>query len=179
MRLLASLDEHKFFVVDDRLAALIHQELVERGHLNQFLDSIGLIQDEPGPESTPLLQRVHETHSQQAVEVRTSTDDSQRDLAADSGYAQHTHDDAAQPDLPTATANIIDHSTAAATETLEVEASQHLTANANNAGASIAIPHASSVLDAAVAAYKQEKRQLWKVGCSTPSNSKLLFKNSA
>lgn len=157
-------------MVDDRLAALIHQELVERGHLTHFLDNLGVLQDEPGPGSALLLQKVPETLTQQAVELYTSEDESHRDLAPDNSDAQHMQNCPAQPILPTAMAASTNQSIAAATQSLEVELSQHLTANANNvdAGACIATAHAPSVLDAAVAAYKQEKRQLWKVGCSTP-----------
>lgn len=162
--------KRKVTVVDDRLAALIHQELVERGHLTHFLDNLGVIQDEPGPGSALLLQQVPERLTQQAVELYTSGAESHRDLAPDNSDAQHVQTYLAQPILPTAIAASANQSIAAATQSLEVELSQHSTANSNNAdtGACIAAAHAPSVLDAAVAAYKQEKRQLWKVGCSTP-----------
>ena len=151
-------------MADDRFADLIHQELIERGHFTHFLDNLGVIQDEPGPGSALLLQQVPE-----AVEMYTSGEP-HRDLAPDSNVAQHVHNCPAQPSLPTALAASPTYSIAAATQSLEVELSQHLTAHSNYsaAGACIAAAHAPSVLDAAVAAYKQEKRQLWKVGCSTP-----------
>lgn len=170
MRLLVSLEERKFAVVVDRLAALIHQELVERGHLHQFLDNLGAIQDKPGPGSALLLQQVPETLTQQSVELHNIRDEPQRRLASDNSDVQHEQNCPAQPVLPTATAASTNHSIAAAAQLLEVELSQHLTANSSNAnaGACIDAAHAPSVLDAAVAAYKQEKRLLWKVGCSTP-----------
>ena len=170
VRLLFSSVKRKVIVVDDRLAALIHQELVERGHLAHFLHNLRVIQDEAGSGSALLLQQVPETLTQQAVKLYTSGDESHTDLALDNDDAQHVQSCPVQPILPTATAASTNHSIAASTQSLEVELSQHLTANSNNAdaGACITAVHAPSVLDAAVAAYKQEKRQLWKVDCSTP-----------
>lgn len=152
-------------VVGDRLAALIHQELVERGHLDQFLGNLGVLQDETGPEPSLLLQQVPDTLIQQAKEWQTSSGGLQISLAADHTGSQHEHNYQAQLDLCTATATDAKHSKAADTETCEAEPTGHLVASIynRNAADSCAAPQASSVLEAAVAAYKQEKRLLWKV----------------
>ena len=112
-----------------------------------------------------LLQQVPETLTQQAKEWQTSTDGLQTSLAADNTGSQCEHNHQAQIDWCIATAPNAKHSTAADTESCEAEPSWYLVANINNsdAGDSFAAPQASSVLEAAVAAYKQEKRLLWKV----------------
>ena len=163
VRLLSRLEasgEPDVCFVDDRLTALIHQELVERGHLNQFLSNLGVLQDETGLKPALLLQHVPETFTQQAQERQTSSDRPPIDLAPDNIRPKHVHKYQAQLDLFTATASNASHSTAADIETLTAQRSWDL----NNADAvEVAAPPAISVLDAAVAAYKQEKRRLWKV----------------
>ena len=141
---------------------MIHQELVERGHLSHFLGNLGVLQDETGPKPALLLQQVPETLTQQAKEWQTSNDELQTDLAADDIGPQQEHNYQAQLDFSTATAVSTYRSKAADTETCETE---HLVATINSgvAGDSFVAQQASSVLDAAVAAYKQEKRRLWKV----------------
>ena len=151
----------RFVFVYDRLAALIHQELVERGHLNQFLGNLGALQDETGPKPALLLSQVPEALTQQAKEWQNGSDGSQIGLAADNICPQHEHKYQAQLDLSTATASIANHSKAADTEVFIAEPSLDL--NNGDAGDSCAEPQALSVLDAAVAAYKREKRRLWKV----------------
>lgn len=148
--------------MDDRLADLIHQELVERGHLSQFLGNLGVLQDETGPKPALPLQQVPETLTPLAKEWQTRNDELQIDLAANGIGPQQEHNYQAQLDLSTATATSAYHSKAADTENCEA---QHLiaTINGSDAGDSLVAPQASSVLDAAVAAYKQEKRRLWKV----------------
>lgn len=145
---------------------MIHQELAERGHLNQFLDNLGALEDRNGPSAALLLQpQSSEIHTDQATDLETGRDESLLGFTDDSIVSQHVHKPQAESATATATGSNANASITANTETLAVELSQQFIANIidGDAPARNTASHAPSVLDAAVAAYKQEKRRLWKV----------------
>lgn len=145
-----------------RLGLLIHQELTERGHLHQFLNKLCVLEDNEAC-AQAISPTAEEIQASETVLLPSNT------VLPLSGYNSFiaAHESAPEPQalLATAEAHHEVSSMSANADSLAAECPQDIAASTDNPHArSSGVPSsAPSVLDAAMAAYKQEKRQLWKV----------------
>lgn len=143
-----------------RLAGLIHQELAERGHLNQFLSKMGVCGVDETSRSGATVSPSTVTY--QVPNPHGGSEDLLTGFAPGGVGTQLAQDPAPQSSTATAIGAICTATNATA---LEVQLSQRVVASIDGDGApTCTATPAPSVLDAAVAAYKQEKQRLWKVG---------------
>ena len=144
-----------------RLAELIHLELAERGHHNRFLNKLGLF----GDDKDSILGATLNSQSHEDVTQTTDPPGGREDLlssfATNGQAAQLAQDVPSRLATPTAVGTDTNPSMVATPATLEIGLFQPAVTRRDSDDAPAS--HAPSVLDAAVAAYKQEKRRLWKV----------------
>jgi len=174
---LLSLKAQQTLCVDNRLArlsTLIEQELAERGHLDLFLDSLTV---EVPPSKAVLLAAVTEDKAAHPDLASPDTAQTADPLSCfSSSYLQPSHgllDDSFQKlskctDLAAASSASTDTAYKAPAVSSAAAATAPCLSNHDQPDNSSFADHSSqvagpSVLEAAIAAYKQEKRKLWKV----------------
>ena len=172
-----SLKAQQTLCVDNRLArisTLINQELAERGHLDLFLDSLTV---ELPPSKAVLLAAVTEDQAAHPDLASPDTAQTADPLSCfSSSYLQPVHgllDDSFQhlsecTDLAVASSVSTDTAYKAPLALTAAPATAPVLSNHEQPDISSFADHSSqaagpSVLEAAIAAYKQEKRKLWKV----------------
>ena len=176
-QVLLSLKAQQALCVDNRfarLSTLIEQELAERGHLNLFLDSLTV---EVPPPKAVLPAAVTEDEAAHAALASPETAQTTDLLSCfSSSYLQPSHgllDDSFQhlskcTDLAVALPVSTDTAYKAPLASTAAPApapclSNHAQPNISSFPDHSSQPAGPSVLEAAIAAYKQEKRKLWKV----------------
>ena len=140
---------------------LIYQELTERGHLDRFLDKLCILEDKKACAQT-VLPKAQEC---QAV-LLPSISNTVLPVSEHNSFNAALQCASEPQELPApAEPHHEVNSISANADSLAEECPQEAVASMNNHPALVAgVPSgAPSVLDAAIAAYKQEKRQLWKV----------------
>ena len=148
-----------------RLAELIHQELAERGHHNRFLCKLGVFGDDKDSVSGATLNSQSPEDVTHPPDRPGGSEDLLSGFTTNGQAAQLAQDVPSWPATPTAVGTDTNPSMAATPATLEIGLFQPAVTrtHSDDAPACCTASHAPSVLDAAVAAYKQEKRRLWKV----------------
>ena len=145
-----------------RLATLIQQELAERGQLDQFMDRLCILEDNQA-HAEFCLPRPQAFQSAPATSLPDSVNTSPPISGPESTVAQQPQ--AVSPQTSVALAQPADRGFSASTSIVSpaTEQCQQIVVSTGSNMRVTEDTAGPSVLDAAIAAYKQEMRQLWKV----------------